>query len=355
MGREGAQSLDPDRLAAMTFSARQAKSMAKLAEHRGRQELFRRQAPDVLESLRALAMVESTECSNRIEGVTAPHDRIEALVRAGATPANRPEQELAGYRDALALIHGGATAMEFSGNVMLQLHDTMLRYTPESRGRWKRVDNQIVDVFPDGAIARVRFVPVPALRTPDAIEALVVAYREAVENQARDPLVVLPLAILDFLCIHPFQDGNGRVSRLLTLMLLYHAGIEVGRYISLERIIEQSKESYYEALKHASQRWHEGGHDVSRWLDYCWGVWLRAYTEFEERVRGIEKRRGAKTEHVRRAVLRRVGTFGIAEIESECPRVSRDMVRRILGQLRDEGVIERQGRGRYAKWLRRLK
>ena len=168
-----------------------------------------------------------------------------------------------------------------------------------------------------------------------------------------EPLVLVPLAVLDFLCIHPFRDGNGRVSRLLTLLLLYHFGYDVGRYISLERVVEQSRETYYEALARSSQGWHEGRHDVRPWLEYFWGVLLRAYREFEERVDTLSIGKGSKTQLVRDAVGRRVGPFSISDIEADSPGVSRDMVRVVLRQLRDEGAITPQGRGRGARWIRR--
>jgi Fic family protein len=212
-------------------------------------------------------------------------------------------------------------------------------------------DNEIVERSSDGVITKIRFTPVSAFGTAEAMESLIQNYRTAIDIDRKEPLVVVPLAILDFLCIHPFSDGNGRVSRLLTLLLLYHAGYEVGRYISLERIFEESKETYYETLEHCSQGWHEGKHDVYPWLNYFWGVLIRAYGEFEERVGEIRVGKGSKTDMIRESVERKIGPFAISDIERECPGTSRDMVRVVLRQLRDEGKITPLGSGRGAKWI----
>jgi Fic family protein len=184
------------------------------------------------------------------------------------------------------------------------------------------------------------------------METLVHNYSHAIDQYSIEPLIVIPLAILDFLCIHPFKDGNGRMSRLLTLLLLYHFGYEVGRFISLERIIEESKSTYYDALRDSSQGWHEGEHDPYPWMNYFWGVLLRAYREFEDRVGEIRTSKVSKTEQIRMAVERQVGPFSISNIEHECPHISRDMIKLVLRDLRDEGRIVVQGRGRGAKWIR---
>jgi Fic family protein len=275
------------------------------------------------------------------------------LVLQRTRPRDRSEQEVAGYRDVLALIHESAKYMPFSVNVILQCHTMLYRYLPRDGGRWKMTDNQIVETNPNGSIRRIRFTPVSAFATPQAMTSLVERYQYAIDPQGIEPLVVVPLTIFDFLCIHPFSDGNGRISRLLTLLLLYHFDYEVGRYISLERIFEESKETYYEALEASSANWHAGEHNPFPWLNYFWGVLIRAYREFEERVGTIRTGRGSKTAQIRGAVDRRIGPFAISDIEADCPGVSRDMVRRVLRQLRDEGAIVLQGKGRRAKWIRK--
>jgi len=346
-------SLDIKYLETLKFSAEQVSVLKKIGECRGKQELFFRQTPEVLESLKQVAIIESSESSNRLEGVTAPHDRIEALVLKSTTPKNRSEQEIAGYRDDLALIHESARYMDFTVNIILQCHSIVYRYMPDDGGRWKMVDNEIVEKNPDGSVKRIRFRPVSAVLTPQAMDTLAKTYNEAINQHNKEPLVVIPLTILDFLCIHPFTDGNGRVARLLTLLLLYHFDYQVGRYISLERIFEESKETYYETLEKSSIGWHQGKHDSFPWMNYFWGVLIRAYQEFEERVGKIRTGKGSKTEQIRMAVNRRIGPFAISDIESDCPGISRDMIRIVLRQLRDEKAIILQGKGRGAKWIRK--
>src|SRR3990167_5898188 len=323
-------------LKSLKFSQEQGATLRALGEHRGRQDLFFKQAPEALESLRQVAIIESSESSNRLEGITAPHHRIEALVLKKTTPKNRSEQELAGYRDAI-----------------LQIHSMLYRYMPNDGGRWKMTDNEIVEKNPDGKIVRVRFKPTAAVATPFAMEALTKNYNQSIHNWRQEPLIVVPLAILDFLCIHPFTDGNGRTARLLTLLLLYHFDYQVGKYISLERIFEESKESYYETLEYCSQGWHENKQDVMPWLNYFWGALIRAYKEFEERVGTIRTGRGSKTDQIKEAIGRKIKPFAISDLEAECPNISRDMIRNVLRQLRDEGIILPQGRGRAAKWIKK--
>lgn len=348
------RSLTPERLNKLSFSVGDVANLAALAEARGRQQLYVQQKPEILESLRQVAAVESSESSNRLEGITIPRKRVEALVLRPTEPRNRSEQEVAGYRDALALIHELHAHMPFSVNVVLQLHSLVYRYHAGVGGRFKPTDNQIVERASDGRVQRVRFQPTPAFETPGAMDALVRQYGDAVERQALAPLIAVPLVVLDFLCIHPFSDGNGRVGRLLTLLLLYHHDFAVGRYISLERIVEESKESYYESLLASSQGWHDAEHDVHPWLNYFWGVLLRACREFEERV-ALADGRMNKSELVRSTILRRVGGFTSGDIGRECAGVSHELVRMVLRQLRDEGLLVVEGRGRGAAWRRVLR
>lgn len=347
-------SLSEKYLKDLSFSTDEAAAMRVLGEFQGKQALYYKQSPETLESLKQTAVIESSESSNRLEGITAPKERIEALVLKNSTPKDRSEQEIAGYRDALSLIHESAEHMEFSTNVILQMHSLVCRFMPNPGGKWKATNNEIVEKYPDGT-KRVRFVPTTAHLTPQAMEDLVANYKNAIHISNQEPLIVIPLAILDFLCIHPFSDGNGRVARLLTLTLLYHFDYQVGRYISLERIFEETKESYYETLEKSSQGWHEGKHDVHPWLNYFWGALTRAYREFEERVGNIKVGRGSKTDQIRQAVQRKIGPFSISEIEDACPGISRDMVRNVLRQMKDENLIEPTGKGRSAKWIKKEK
>jgi Fic family protein len=342
-------SLKPQFLAGLRFDANQAATLRAVGEYRGKQALFYRQAPEVLKGLREVAVIESSESSNRLEGVVVAPNRLKALIAHNTQPRDRSEQEVAGYRDALALIHEAAREMRLSPNLILQLHGTLYRFMPTPGGRWKAADNEIVEKRPDGTV-RVRFKATPAHLTPIAVEQLSAGYAAAIDAH-QDPLIVVPLAILDFLCIHPFTDGNGRVARLLTLLLLYHFDYEVGRYISIERVYEATKESYYETLEASSQGWHEGRHDPYPWLNYFWGVLLRAYREFEERVGEVRGGRGAKAAQVREAVLARSAPFSISDIEAACAGVSRDTVRLVLRVMKNEGLIASTGKGRSAKWI----
>ncbi|MBL0420161.1 Fic family protein [Ramlibacter sp. AW1] len=344
-------SLAPDHLAKLRFDARQLATLRALGEYRGKQQLFVVQSPELLSDLRQVAVVESTESSNRLEGVTVAAHRLKSLVLRHATPQSRSEQEVAGYRDALDLIHESGEQMPFSEGTVLQLHHILYRYMPQPGGHWKATNNDIIERHPDGS-SRIRFRPVAAHLTPIAMAEMISRYRSALDQHLADPLVLVPLVILDFLCIHPFPDGNGRMARLLTLQLLYHFDYAVGRFISLERIFEESKESYYETLEASSRGWHEGTHDIAPWLDYFWGALLRAYREFEERVGTIERGRGAKGDRVRAEILKRQRPFSISEIEEACPGVSRDMVRVVLRAMKTEGVIAPTGKGRAAKWSR---
>lgn len=336
-------------LAGLSFDRQELSTTRSLGESRGRQQLFVHQYPEQLEQLRTHAMVESTESSSRIEGVTADPGRVEALVVHQTTPRDRGEQEIAGYRDVLQLIHESHADMSFRPNIVLQMHAVLNRYVPDSGGRWKPADNEIVERDATGRTVRVRFTPVPATATPGAMDRLTSDYRTALDRNLGDPLVLVPLAVLDFLCIHPFRDGNGRLARLLSQLLMYHADYRVGRYVSLERIIEESRETYYETLERSSQGWHDDTHDPHPWLQYFWGTLLRAYREFEERV---ETLKGSKTQQVRQAVMRRMGPFTISGLAADCPGVSRDMVRHVLRQLKGDGAVAVDGRGPGARWRR---
>lgn len=343
------RSLAPEYLSALTFTGAQLKTIRAIGDARGRQALWYQQVPEVLKNLRTIAAIESSESSNRIEGVTVSPERLEPLVLKQTDPQNRSEQELAGYRDALDLIHESGSEMPVNGNIMLQLHNRLYRYMPDQGGHWKNTPNDIIEKHPDGT-ERIRFKPTPPHLVEIQINALCDNFTLA-QLAGQEPLVLVPLAVLDFLCIHPFRDGNGRIARLLTLMLLYHSGYEVGRYISLERVIEQSKETYYETLEASSQGWHEGEHDVMPWLNYFWGMLLRGYNEFKERVdEARPQAHGSKTDQVKLTVLKLDKPFSLSEVEDACIGVSRDMVRHVLRQMREEGIVEVLGLGRGAKW-----
>lgn len=345
------RSLTPDYLEKLKFSAAQLETLSQIGRYQGKQALYVDQLPEVMKTMRKIAQIESVESSNRIEGIKAPRKRVQGIVLEATNPENRSEQEIAGYRDALKMIHDSAQEMDLSPNLIKQLHTVMYRYLPQPGGSWKPVDNEIVERGADGAL-EVRFRPHPAVGVPQAMDDLAQGYRRALHIDQQPGLVVAPLAVFDFLCIHPFADGNGRVSRLLTLLLLYQLGHQVGRFISLERITEESKETYYQALGASSRGWHEGGHDPHPWLNYFWGILLRAYSEFTDRVSGLNRGGGSKSAMVRAAVGRMVGSFALSDVQAECPGVSLPTIKRELSAMREEGLVVLRGKGRGAKWLR---
>lgn len=324
-------------------------SVRILGEFRGRQALYREQFPQVLETLRRVAVIQSTESSNRIEGVTVAPGRLEAIVARKSRPKDRSEQEVAGYRDVLAEIHTNASKHRLSSSLILQWHKQMYRYTPEEAGIWKKEDNAIIEELPDGKKV-IRFRPLSAEATPNAIEQLCMLYQESITQRKAEPLLSIASFILDFECVHPFKDGNGRLGRLLTLVLLYHAGYEVGRFISLERVMEESKETYYDALFRSSQKWHEGDHDLRPWWDYFLGMLVAAYKEFESRVGVITTARGAKREMVMAAFERLPDTFGFSDLLRACQGVGYSTLRRALEELRKSRKVKCLGRGRDAQW-----
>ncbi len=259
-----------------------ANLMAALGRYQGRQELYQQRAPQLLATLRLSAIIESTESSNRLEGITVSSARLQSLMTE-ESPQTRSEGEIVGYRDVLARIHAGEVKLPFTPARICALHADLYAFLPGEGGHWKQIDNIIRQILPDGREV-VRFVPLTAEETPAAMAELCDRLNEFWYNEQVDKLLVIQAFILDFLCIHPFHDGNGRLARLLTLLLLYAAGYEVGRYISLERIIEQTKETYYEALRRSSQRWDSGQHDVTPWFQYSLSVLVYAYRDFENQV-----------------------------------------------------------------------
>jgi Fic family protein len=328
-------------------------AVGTIREYRGKEALYRQQAPQVLETLRQIAVIQSVESSNRIENVVAPAKRIRELVQQKTQPRNRSEREIMGYRDVLDVIHRDYAAIPFTPNVVLQFHRDLLAYASEGGGGWKIADNTIAEIDPDGT-RRLRFQPLPAYRTAEAMAQLHDRVNALWDERRVERLLLIAAYALDFLCIHPFADGNGRMARLLTLLLLYRDGYAVGRFISLERIIEESKETYYETLYASSQGWHEGRHDLSPWTEYLLGVIIRAYREFEGRVGLVTQARGAKSEMVRAAIHGCSGPFAIRQIHNACPNVSIDLIRSILRQEREAGRVEAMGRGRDALWQRRI-
>ena len=281
-----------------------------------------------------------------------PRERLIGLAEKSVQPQNRPEQEIAGYRDVLATIHANHANMTFGQGLVRQLHRDLFQYTAVRGGEWKVTGNRITGRRPDGTIA-VRFEPVPAFMTAEAMDGLHRGFSRAWGENQVERLLVLSTYVIDFLCVHPFLDGNGRLSRLLTLLLLYQAGYGVGRFISLEKKVEETRESYYDALAKSSQGWHEGAHTLVPWWEYLMGVVvLSAYREFEARAGVITTRRGAQSQRVIQAVERLPVPFRVRDVEKMSPGVSRPTINRVLQNLRKEEKIRPLGKGRDAAWER---
>ena len=324
-----------------------------LAEAKGKQELYTRQSPQVLKALREMALVQSVESSNRIEGVTVAADRLRPLVLGHARPKDRSEQEIAGYRSALNLIHTEADNLQITPDLLRRLHQLCQEGSGDA-GQFKKLDNEVIELQPDRAPI-IRFKCVSAKATPAAVDELCLVLRHAIDQDRIPPLVAIGAFILDFLCIHPFRDGNGRVSRLLTLLALYQHGYEVGRYISLERLVEESKEDYYHVLRQSSQRWHDAKHELLPWLNHFLAIVRRAYGEFEQRSGDVKSKRGAKSALVEAALASFLGDFTLADLERACPGVSRDLIRRLLWQHQKDGRLECLNRGPGAVWRKKVK
>ncbi|TDI35999.1 MAG: Fic family protein [Acidobacteria bacterium] len=325
--------------------------LADLGEARGKQELFRRQSPQTLKVLREHAVIESAVSSNRIEGVVVDQARVRAVVLGKSHLRDRNEEEIRGYRNALKLIHEDHDGLKVSNQNIRRLH-RVARGGIGDAGRYKQKDSDIIERFPNGTV-RVRFTPVSAANTSRAMNELIELWARCLDERFIHPLIALAAFSLDFLSVHPFRDGNGRTSRLLLLLQSYHLGYEVGRYISLERLIEENKERYYETLEIGSQGWHEGKHDPWPHIGFILFILKEAYREFEERVGQLKSPRGAKTQLIQSAVKAFSGEFTVAELERACPGISRDMLRRVLAQLRKAGELECHGRGPAARWRKK--
>jgi len=325
--------------------------LADLGEARGKQELFTKQAPQRLRVLRENAMIESAVSSNRIEGVTVDQARLQPILFGKAALRDRHEEEVRGYRDALRLIHEQGKKLPVSEKTILTLH-RLCRGEVWDAGKYKEKDGDIIEKYPDGR-ERVRFKTVKAVKTPAFMKELVEMWDRCLLERWVHPLIALAALNLDFLCIHPFRDGNGRISRLLLLLQCYHLGYEVGRYISIERLIEQNKERYYETLEQSSERWHKGKHDPWPYVNYLLYILKSAYREFEERVGQMKSPRGTKTELIESAIKRFSGPFRISDVQRECPGVSLDMIRLVLKDLRSAGMVECLGRGQNAQWQKK--
>ena len=324
--------------------------LTQIHEYKGEQTLFIEAKADTLTQLVEIAKIQSTEASNKIEGIYTSDERLKSLVTNKAVPRTRNEQEIAGYRDVLATIHESHDFIPVKPSILLQLHRDLYKFSGKNiGGTYKNADNVIAEEDDKGN-KFVCFQPVPAWETPTAIDAICSAYDDIQSEADADPLLIIPMFILDFLCIHPFNDGNGRMSRLLTLLLLYRAGYIVGKYISIEKLMEQTKDTYYEALQHSSLGWYEDENDYIPFVQYTLGVILAAYRDFSTRVRTLATNNMSKPERIREIIKDTLGTITKTEIMEKCPDISQVTVQRALNDLLKSGEIIKIGGGRYTAY-----
>ena len=325
--------------------------IAAIYKEAGKQEIYLKQKPQELEKLVEIAKIQSTEASNAIEGIITTSTRIKQLVEEKTTPKNRDEQEIAGYRDVLNIIHESFDAIPISQNYILQLHKILYSHMNNPMGgRTKSVQNYISATYPDGHVETL-FTPLSPFETPEALDKICEEYNRVIGNMEVEPLIVIPIFIHDFLCIHPFNDGNGRMSRLLTTLLLYRNGFYVGKYISLEAKIAKNKDLYYSALSQAQHGWHEGTEDVVPFIKYLLGTILAAYKDFEDRFSLVETKLPA-LEMVRQASMYKIGRFNKQDIRELCPTLSNSSIEKAFRDLISLGEIKKEGKGKGTCYYR---
>lgn len=345
---------DYHKLATRTWDNDILTYVAQIHEHKGRQELFLRQKPVELNRLIEIAKIQSTESSNRIEGIVTTNPRLKQLMSDKTTPRNRDEEEILGYRNVLNLVHESYESIPVRPNYILQMHRDLLKYTSFSYGgRFKTTPNEIDMVLASGERVTL-FKPLEPYETPDAIQNICDSFQRELSLGKVDPLILIPCFILDFLCIHPFNDGNGRMSRLLTLLLLYRSGYIVGQYISIEKAIADTKESYYNVLAQADQNWHTGENDPKPFIKYMLGIILGCYREFEERLTLAEKSGPKSTAYdvVREYAMNHIGTFTKQNALEGCPSLGSSSVEAALKKLVQDGTLSRLGSGRKTHYVR---
>ena len=325
--------------------------IAAIYKEAGKQEMYLKQKPQELEKLVEIAKIQSTEASNAIEGIITTSTRIKQLVEEKTTPKNRDEQEIAGYRDVLNIIHESFDAIPISQNYILQLHKILYSHMNNPMGgRTKSVQNYISATYPDGHVETL-FTPLSPFETPEALDKICEEYNRVIGNMEVEPLIIIPIFIHDFLCIHPFNDGNGRMSRLLTTLLLYRNGFYVGKYISLEAKIAKNKDLYYNTLSQAQHGWHEGTEDVVPFIKYLLGTILAAYKDFEDRFSLVETKLPA-LEMVRQASMYKIGRFNKQDIRELCPTLSNSSIEKAFRDLISLGEIKKEGKGKGTCYYR---
>ena len=336
---------DYKKLAERTWDKEVLNYVGLIHEYKGRQQLYLEQKPEELDKLVELSKIQSTEASNVIEGIRTTYSRLKQLMADKVTPKNRNENEILGYRHALNLVHETFEYIPIRPNFILQLHKEMYQFIDvKYGGRFKDTPNEIDVVYPDGH-KEVIFKPLEPFETPEAVNRLCEEYNDAINKYNIDPLIAIPVFIHDFLFIHPFNDGNGRLSRLLTTLLLYKSGYMIGKYISLEKKIQITKHEYYQALSESSKNWHENDNDDTSFVKYLLGTILAAYRDFEERVNVVSKKMSS-FEMVKKAVSSKLGKFTKSDIMELCPKIGRASVENALKKLCNDGIIEKHGGGR---------
>ena len=334
----------------MTWDSEILGYIAAIYKAAGKQELYLKQRPAELAKLVEIAKIQSTEASNAIEGIVTTSTRIRQLVEEKTTPKNRDEQEIAGYRDVLNIIHENFDAIPITQNFILQLHKILYSHMNNPMGgRTKNVQNYISATYPDGH-TEILFTPLAPFETPEALDKICAEYNYVIGNAEAEPLLAIPIFIHDFLCIHPFNDGNGRMSRLLTTLLLYRCGFYVGKYISLEAKIANHKDAYYDALRQSQHGWHEGNEDVVPFIKYILSTIIAAYRDFEDRFSIVEMKISA-LEMVRKASLQKLGRFSKQDIRELCPSLSVSSIEGALRKLVAEGYLKREGNGRSTRYI----
>ncbi len=325
--------------------------IAAIYKEAGKQEMYLKQRPEELEKLVEIAKIQSTEASNAIEGIVTTSTRIKQLVEEKTTPKNRDEQEIAGYRDVLNIIHESFDAIPLSQNYILQLHKIMYSHMNNPMaGKTKNTQNYISATYPDGHVETL-FTPLAPYETPEALDRICTEYNRVIGNMEVEPLIAIPIFVHDFLCIHPFNDGNGRMSRLLTTLLLYRCGFYVGKYISLEAKIAKNKDLYYDALNRLQDGWHDGCEDALPFVKYFLGIVLAAYRDFEDRFTIVEEKLPA-IEMVRKATLNKIGKFTKQDIRELCPSLSISSIEGALRKMVAAGELRRGGSGKSTFYVR---
>ena len=325
--------------------------IAAIYKEAGKQEMYLKQKPQELEKLVEIAKIQSTEASNAIEGIVTTNTRIRQLMEEKTIPRNRDEKEIAGYRDVLGIIHENFDAIPITQNYILQLHKILFSHLGNpAAGKTKTVQNYISATFPDGHTETL-FIPLAPFETPEALDRICEEYNRVIGNAELEPLIAIPVFIHDFLCIHPFNDGNGRMSRLLTTLLLYRSGFYVGKYISLEAKIAKHKDLYYDALSASQNGWHEGSDDPVPFIKYLLGTILAAYRDFEDRFALVEVKRSA-LDMVKLATQYKIGRFTKQDIRELCPSLSISSIEGSLRKLVDNGEIKREGNGKSTFYYR---